>query len=68
LNVKNTNIANLFHNIPLEEKKTMMSVKIHFSISYSEADIACIKDLILKNDAFLIENFIPNPRASKRKF
>jgi len=31
-----------------------MSVKINFSDSYTEADIACIKDLIYKNDAFLI--------------
>lgn len=40
--------------MPVEEKKNLMSYKIIFSSAYNEADIACIKDLIYKNDAFLI--------------
>lgn len=59
-------IAKNFHQKYLEIKSSHIFKNIEFTKDYDEADRASIQDLILKNDAFLIENFVPNPFKHKK--
>lgn len=59
-------IASNFHKSPLSHIPSHYLKEIEFSSEYNEAEQAAISDLILKNDAFLIENFVRNPNRGKK--
>lgn len=60
-------IASLFHKKPLEKVSAHILKEVEFSPNFSEAEKAGIQDLILKNDAFMIESFIKNPEKKKHE-
>ena len=58
-------IAALFHNKTLTHVPSHILKEAEFTTEYSEAERAGICDLILKNDAFMTENFIKNPERAR---
>jgi len=63
--MEHVKIAALFHRKALEHMPAHILKEVHFSADYSEAEKAGIRDLILRNDAFMIESFIKNPEKKK---
>ena len=59
-------IAEAYHTSPLDRIPAHILKEVQFSREYSEAEKAAISDLILKNDAFMIENFLSNPEQPKK--
>ena len=59
--MEHVKIAALFHRKALDHIPANILKEVHFAGDFSEAEKAGIRDLILKNDAFMIESFIKNP-------
>jgi hypothetical protein len=63
--LEHIDIASLFHSQSLPELPPHVLKDIQFSFDYTTADRAAISDLILKHDAFTLENFVANPHRAK---
>lgn len=63
--MEHVKIASLFHRKPLEHIPAHILKEVHFSSDFSEAEKAGVRDLILKNDAFMIESFVRNHDRKK---
>jgi hypothetical protein len=50
----------------LDELTSSIFKEIDFNKEYEEAERAGICDLILKNDAFMLEAFVPHPEKTKK--